>query len=59
MVTQEKFDLLVDIVQDMSEVLTQLNQRIENLEEIARNQENQINTLQEEVLRLNGIVDTW
>ena len=59
MVTQEKFDLLVDIVQDMSNVLTQMDQRIADLEEIARNQENQINTLQEEVLRLNGIVDTW
>ena len=59
MVTQEKFDLLVDIVQDMSNVLTQMDQRIADLEEIARNQENQINTLQEEVSRLNGIVDTW
>lgn len=59
MVTQEKFDLLVVIVQDMSEVLTQLNQRIENLEEIARNQENQICDLRDDVQRLNDIVDTW
>ena len=58
MVTQEKFDLLVDIVQDMSKVLTQLNQRIENLEEIARHHENQICELRDEVKRLNGIVDT-
>ena len=55
MVTQEKFDLLVDTVRDVCNVLYA---SINKLEETSKSQENQIKTLQEEVLRLNGIVDT-
>ena len=58
MVTQEKFDLLVDTVRDVFNVLSLMDASINKLEETARSQENQIKTLQEEVLRLNGIVDT-
>ena len=58
MVTQEKFDLLVDTVRDVFNVLSLMNASINKLEETAKSQENQIKTLQEEVLRLNGIVDT-
>ena len=59
MVTQEKFDLLVDTVRDVFNVLSLMDASINKLEETAKSQENQIKTLQEEVLRLNGIVDTW
>ena len=55
MVTQEKFDLFVDTVRD---AFTVLSLSINKLEETAKSQENKIKTLQEEVLRLNGIVDT-
>ena len=58
MVTQEKFDLLVDTVRDVFNVLSLMNASINKLEETAKSQEDQIKTLQEEVLRLNGIVDT-
>ena len=58
MVTQEKFDLLVDTVRDVFNVLSLMDASINKLEETAKSQENQIKTLQEEVLRLNGIVDT-
>ena len=58
MVTQEKFDLLVDTVRDVFTVLSLMDASINKLEETAKSQENQIKTLQEEVLRLNGIVDT-
>ena len=59
MVTQEKFDLLVDTVRDVFNVLSLMDASINKLEETAKSQENQIKTLQEEVLRLNGIVDTY
>ena len=58
MVTQEKFDLLVDTVRDVFTVLSLMDASINKLEETAKSQEDQIKTLQEEVLRLNGIVDT-
>ena len=58
MVTQEKFDLLVATVRDVFNVLSLMDASINKLEETAKSQENQIKTLQEEVLRLNGIVDT-
>ena len=58
MVTQEKFDLLVDTVRDVFNVLSLMDASINKLEETAKSQEDQIKTLQEEVLRLNGIVDT-
>ena len=58
MVTQEKFDLLVDTVRDVFNVLSLMDASINKLEETAKSQENQIKTLHEEVLRLNGIVDT-
>ena len=58
MVTQEKFDLLVDTVRDVFTVLSLMDASINKLEETAKSQENQIKTLQEEVLRVNGIVDT-
>ena len=58
MVTQEKFDLLVDTVRDVFTVLSLMDASINKLEETAKSQENKIKTLQEEVLRLNGIVDT-
>lgn len=59
MVSDVKFDRLIDICQDLANFVEILASKIETLEEIARYQEKQINTLQEEVLRLNGIVDTW
>ena len=59
MVTQEKFDLLVDTVRDVFNVLSLMDASINKLEETAKSQEDQIKTLQEEVLRLNGIVDTY
>lgn len=59
MVTDKQFDTLVDLCQDLSSLVELLANKTETLESIARYQENQINTLQEEVLRLNGIVDTW
>lgn len=52
MVTDSQFDKLANLVEVLAD-------KVATLEEIARYQENQINTLQEEVLRLNGIVDTW
>ena len=58
MVTQEKFDLLVDTVRDVFNLLSLMDASINKLEETAKSQEDQIKTLQEEVLRLNGIVDT-
>ena len=58
MVTQEKFDLFVDTVRDVFNVLSLMDASINKLEETAKSQEDQIKTLQEEVLRLNGIVDT-
>ena len=59
MVTDKQFDNLVDICQSLANSVENLVDRVQNLESIARHQEAQINTLQEEVLRLNGIVDTW
>ena len=59
MVTDSQFDKLVDLCQDLANLVECLADKTETLEEIARYQEKQINTLQEEVLRLNGIVDTW
>lgn len=59
MVTDQQFDKLVDLCQDLANVFEVLRSRVKTLEDITRYQENQINTLQEEVLRLNGIVDTW
>ena len=58
MVTDKQFDNLVDICQSLANSVENLVDKVQNLETIARYQENQINTLQEEVLRLNGIVDT-
>ena len=55
MVIYEDFNLS----QQLADLVESLSDKVENLESIARYQENQINTLQEEVLRLNGIVDTW
>lgn len=59
MVTDKQFDNLVDLCQDLANLVDRLADKVATLEEIARYQEKQINTLQEEVLRLNGIVDTW
>ena len=59
MPTDKQFDNLVDICQSLANSVETLIDKVQNLESIARYQENQINTLQEEVLRLNGIVDTW
>lgn len=59
MVTDKQFDNLVDLWQDLANLVERLADKVATLEEIARYQEKQINTLQEEVLRLNGIVDTW
>ena len=59
MVTDKQFDNLVDICQSLANSVETLVDKVQNLESIARYQEVQINTLQEEVLRLNGIVDTW
>lgn len=49
MVTQEKFDLLVDIVQDISEVMKQLNQRIDSLQAVVEQQQEKISDLQTNV----------
>ena len=59
MVIYEDFNRLVSLSQQLADLVESLSGKVENLESIARYQENQINTLQEEVLRLNGIVDTW
>ena len=59
MVTDKQFDNLVDICQSLANSVENLVDRVQNLESIARHQEAQIDTLQEEVLRLNSIVDTW
>ena len=59
MVIYEDFNRLVSLSQQLADLVESLSDKVENLESIARYQENQINTLQEEVLRLNGIVDTW
>ena len=59
MVIYEDFNRLVSLSQQLADLVESLLGKVENLESIARYQENQINTLQEEVLRLNGIVDTW
>ena len=66
-VLQFKFDDVLDgptactdlQAQELADLVESLSDKVENLESIARYQENQINTIQEEVLRLNGIVDTW
>lgn len=58
MVIYEDFNCLVSLSQQLADLVESLSGKVENLESIARYQENQINTLQEEVLRLNGIVDT-
>ena len=58
MVIYEDFNRLVSLSQQLADLVESLSGKVENLESIARYQENQINTLQEEVLRLNGIVDT-
>ena len=59
MVIHEDFNRLVSLSQQLADIVESLSGKVENLESIARYQENQINTLQEEILRLNGIVDTW
>ena len=59
MVIYEDFNRLVSLSQQLADLVESLLDKVENLESITRYQENQINTLQEEVLRLNGIVDTW
>lgn len=59
MVIYEDFNRLASLSQQLADLVESLSDKVENLESIARYQENQINTLQEEVLRLNGIVDTW
>ena len=58
MVIYEDFNRLVSLSQQLADLVESLSGKVENLESIARYQENQINTLQEEVLRLNVIVDT-
>lgn len=50
---------LATLCAELASCVDQLADKVQNLENIARYQENQINILQEEVLRLNGIVDTW
>ena len=59
MIIHEDFNRLVSLSQQLADIVESLSGKVENLESIARYQENQINTLQEEILRLNGIVDTW
>lgn len=59
MVTDQQFDKLVDLCQDLANLVEVLADKVATIEDIVRYQEKQINTLQEEVLRLNGIVDTW
>ena len=58
MVIYEDFKRLVSLSQQLAVLVESLSDKVENLESIARYQENQISTLQDEVLRLNGIVDT-
>ena len=59
MMTDQQFNKLIDLCQELADVVEGLTEKVEVIESISRHQERQINTLQEEVLRLNGIVDTW
>ena len=55
----EEFTQLVVLCTELATYVDQLVDKVANLEDIANYHERQISTLQEEVLRLNRIVDTW
>ena len=52
MVTDQQFNKLIDLCQDLADVVEGLTEKVEVLESISRYQENQINILQEEVFAL-------
>lgn len=56
---EERFDKLVDITQELSNLVEKLTQRVIDLEGTVRYQEGKLNTLQYEIYRINGMTDTW